>query len=53
MTQEGKSDAKTGGGGSGGILVPLKTAMEVRARESFIEVYVTSVPVKQASGALE
>jgi tRNA-specific adenosine deaminase 3 len=37
----------------GGILVPLKTTLETRARDSFISVYVTSVPVKQASGTLE
>jgi tRNA-specific adenosine deaminase 3 len=38
---------------SKGVLVPLKTALETRARDSFIDVYVTSVPVKQASGTLE
>ncbi|PMD56372.1 cytidine deaminase-like protein [Hyaloscypha bicolor E] len=36
-----------------GILVPLKTTLETRARGSLLDVYVTSVPVKQASGALE
>ena len=36
-----------------GILVPLKTTLETRARDSSISVYVTSVPVKQASGTLE
>ncbi|KAE9372072.1 cytidine deaminase-like protein [Stipitochalara longipes BDJ] len=35
------------------ILVPLKTTLETRARDSFITVYVTSVPVKQASRTLE
>ena len=38
---------------SGGQLIPLKTTLETRARESIINIYVTSVPVKQASGALE
>lgn len=38
---------------SKGILVPLKTTMETRARDSFISVYVTRVPVKQASATLE
>jgi tRNA-specific adenosine deaminase 3 len=36
-----------------GVLVPLKTTLETTARDSFISVYVTSVPVKQASGTLE
>ncbi|KAH8781953.1 cytidine deaminase-like protein [Hyaloscypha finlandica] len=36
-----------------GILIPLKTTLETRARGSLLDVYVTSVPVKQASGALE
>jgi hypothetical protein len=39
--------------GRTGVLVPLKTVLEMRARESFISVYVTSVPVKQASVTLE
>jgi tRNA-specific adenosine deaminase 3 len=38
---------------SKGVLAPLKTILETRARDSFINVYVTSVPVKQASGTLE
>lgn len=37
----------------GGTLVPLKTVLETRARESCISVYVTSVPVKQASRTLD
>lgn len=41
------------GASNNGILVPLKTTLETRARDSFISVYVTSVPVKQASGTLE
>jgi tRNA-specific adenosine deaminase 3 len=36
-----------------GILVPLKTTLETRARGSLLDVYVTSVPIKQASGTLE
>jgi hypothetical protein len=35
------------------ILIALKTTLETKARESFISVYATSVPVKQASGTLE
>jgi len=38
---------------SGGQLVALKTTLETRARETVIDVYITSVPVKQASGTLE
>ncbi len=38
---------------SHGILIPLKTTLETRARESLVSVFVTTVPVKQASGTLE
>lgn len=41
------------GTSNGGVLFPLRTTLETRARDSFIGVYVTSVPVKQASGSLE
>jgi tRNA-specific adenosine deaminase 3 len=34
-------------------LVPLKTTLETRARDTVINVYVTLVPVKQASTALK
>jgi hypothetical protein len=38
---------------SNGVLVPLKTTLETRARDAFLDVYITNVPVKQASGTLE
>lgn len=45
-----------GGGENGvkvsGILVPLKTTLETRRSDAVVEVYVTAVPVKGASGAL-
>ena len=58
MTQETKGKETCKHDDSGiqaytGTLVALKTTLETRARESFISVYVTSVPVKQASGTLE
>ena len=58
MTQELKGkDSCTNDGprntSQTGTLVALKTILETKARESFITVYVTSVPVKQASGTLE
>ncbi|KAF8864368.1 cytidine deaminase-like protein [Acephala macrosclerotiorum] len=44
------------GGGDGvkaaGILVPLKTTLEMRRSDTVVEVLVTAVPVKGASGAL-
>lgn len=39
--------------GPGGLLVPLRTAMETRARNEMVEVWVTSVPFKKASRLLE
>ena len=36
-----------------GKLVPLKTALETTSRDVAINVYVTLVPVKQASAALK
>ncbi|CAD6449768.1 25e8c1de-95ce-45c6-b0b7-b8f748ff1de6 [Sclerotinia trifoliorum] len=36
---------------SGG-LIPLKTTLETRARDSLLSVYITSVPVKKASNVL-
>lgn len=58
MTQEARSKGTCTKEGvdvtlKGGTLVPLKTVLETRARESCISVYVTSVPVKQASRTLE
>jgi hypothetical protein len=58
MTQEARSKGTCTQTGlnvtlKGGTLVPLKTILETRARDSFISVYVTSVPVKQASRTLE
>lgn len=58
MTQEARSKGTctkeaVGTTLKGGTLVPLKTVLETRARDSFISVYVTSVPVKQASRTLE
>jgi tRNA-specific adenosine deaminase 3 len=58
MTQEATSKGTCMKAGvdvtlEGGTLVPLKTILETRARDSFISVYVTSVPVKQASRTLE
>lgn len=38
---------------SHGILVPLKTMLEVRATEALLEVWITCVPVKSASKSLE
>lgn len=35
-----------------GRLVPLKTTLETRKRDTVVEVYVTAVPIKAASGAL-
>ncbi|KUJ08543.1 cytidine deaminase-like protein [Mollisia scopiformis] len=35
-----------------GRLVPLKTTLETRRRDMVVEVYVTAVPVKAASGSL-
>ena len=40
-------------GSLGGRLIPLKTTLETCAGESLLNVYITSVPVKQASGSLE
>lgn len=37
---------------STGVLVPLKTTMETRARERTVEVWVTVIGVRMASGAL-
>ncbi|KAF7866784.1 hypothetical protein EAF04_005626 [Stromatinia cepivora] len=36
---------------SGG-LIPLKTTLETRARDSLLSVYITSIPAKKASGVL-
>lgn len=36
-----------------GRLVPLKTTLETRMKETLVEVYVTKVPVKKASACLE
>ncbi len=36
-----------------GVFVPLKTTLETRAVEKVINVYITSVPAKQASGTLK
>ncbi len=36
-----------------GVLVPLKTTLETRARDRTVEVYVTAVPVKLAHGTLK
>jgi hypothetical protein len=33
-------------------LIPLKTTLEVGARESVINVYVVTIPLRQASSAL-
>lgn len=46
MVQDGKLGRK-------GVLVPLKTTMETRARERVVEVYVTAVSPKQASNTLK
>ncbi len=40
-------------GGGGGKLVPLKTVLELGARDRFVEAWVVKVPLKKASGALE
>ncbi len=58
MTQEARSKGTCTKAGvdvtlKDGTLVPLKTILETRARDSFISVYATSVPVKQASRTLE
>lgn len=37
---------------SKGRLVPLKTTSEVEARDRIIDVYVVSIPLRQASNAL-
>jgi hypothetical protein len=51
---ERRNDTSTPDGSlNNGILVPLKTTLETRARDSSISVYVTSVPVKKASRTLE
>jgi hypothetical protein len=34
-------------------LIALKTALETKARDTLIDVYITVVPVKNASGALK
>jgi len=36
-----------------GRLLPLKTTLETRMRESLVDVYVTKVPVKKASACLK
>lgn len=36
-----------------GVLIPLKTILETRARDSLLSVYITSVPAKKASGVLK
>ncbi|KAA8573654.1 hypothetical protein MFRU_001g03840 [Monilinia fructicola] len=36
-----------------GSLIPLKTTLETRARDSLLSVYITHVPAKKASGVLE
>ncbi|KAI9647454.1 hypothetical protein NHQ30_003839 [Ciborinia camelliae] len=38
--------------GSSASLIPLKTTLETRARDSLLSVYITSVPAKKASGVL-
>ncbi|KAF7946429.1 hypothetical protein EAE96_009427 [Botrytis aclada] len=45
-----KDKAETSATSSG--LVPLKTTLETRARYSLLNVYITSVPAKKASGVL-
>lgn len=39
-------------GGEPGRPVPLRTTLETRRSDAVVEVYVTAVPVKGASGAL-
>lgn len=46
--QEAKTPTSTTG-----RLIPLKTTLETRARDSWLSVYITSVPAKKASGALK
>ncbi len=36
-----------------GYLVPLKTTLETTARDTIIDVYVTIIPIKQASNTLK
>jgi hypothetical protein len=36
-----------------GRLVPLKTTLKTRMKETLVDVYVTKVPVKKASACLE
>lgn len=38
---------------SKGRLIPLKTALEVGARDRIIDVYVAAIPLQQASNALK
>jgi len=40
-------------GGVGGHLVPLKTALETRARDTLADFHVSTVPVKQANTILK
>jgi len=50
---EGGDTAPTTQSGGGGRLVPLKTTIELSSDDAVLEVYVTIVPVKAASGALD
>lgn len=36
-----------------GRLIPLKTTLEVEARDRVIDVYIASIPLRQASNALK
>jgi tRNA-specific adenosine deaminase 3 len=41
------------GSSAKGRLIPLKTTLEVEARDQIIDVYVVSIPLRQASNALK